>query len=174
MRYFAYGSNMLTARLQARVPSARPFSSARLPHHMLRFDKRSNNDGSGKCTIQPDARAMIFGVLFEIDPSKKPALDRVEGLGVGYDTRTVTVHTAEGPQSAYTYQARSDHLDATLRPFGWYKALVIAGARQHGLPPSHLEMLHAVPAQRDPDASRRQRHHALLRAEPGAFPNYPT
>lgn len=164
MRYFAYGSNMLTARLQARVPSARPLGPARLPRHTLSFHKRSNNDGSGKCTIQPasDAVATAFGVLFEIAPSERPALDRAEGLGVGYEARTVTVHTADGPRSAYTYQASSDHLNPDLQPYMWYKALVIAGARQHGLPTSHLDMLQAVPARPDPDADRRQRHHALL------------
>lgn len=171
--YLAYGSNMLTARLQARVPSAQPVGVARLPRHVLCFHKRSHNDGSGKCTLQPasEAVAAVFGVLFEIEPSERPALDRAEGLGVGYAARTVTVHTACGPRRAYTYQARPDHLDATLRPYVWYRALVIAGAREHGLPASHRARLRAVPAQRDPDADRRQRHRTLLPAS-AATANY--
>lgn len=155
---------MLTARLQARVPSAHSVGKARLPRHTLCFHKRSNKDGSGKCTIQPaaDALATVFGVLFTIDPSERPLLDRAEGLGIGYAARTVTVHTALGPRRAFSYQARPDHLDATLQPYAWYKALVIAGAREHDLPASHRAMLHAVPAQPDPNADRRQRHRALL------------
>ncbi|TNF88372.1 MAG: gamma-glutamylcyclotransferase, partial [Gammaproteobacteria bacterium] len=38
--YFAYGSNMSPARLQARVPSARPLGVYRLKGHRLSFHKR--------------------------------------------------------------------------------------------------------------------------------------
>jgi len=157
---------MLTARLQARVPSAHPVGTARLPRHTLCFHKRSNKDGSGKCTLQPaaDAVATVFGVLFTIDPAERPLLNQAEGLGIGYAARTVPVHTTHRPRRAFTYQARPDHLDISLRPYAWYKALVIAGAREHDLPASHRAMLHAVPAQPDPNADRRQRHRALLPA----------
>jgi gamma-glutamylcyclotransferase len=50
MLYFAYGSNMLTERLKARVPSTRPISPAILSDYDLRFHKRST-DKSGKCDI---------------------------------------------------------------------------------------------------------------------------
>lgn len=46
--YFAYGSNMLTERLIARTPSARPVGTSLLPGHRLTFHKRGR-DGSGKC-----------------------------------------------------------------------------------------------------------------------------
>ena len=46
--YFAYGSNMSTARLRGRVPSCKPLGVATLPGHALRFHKRSA-DKSGKC-----------------------------------------------------------------------------------------------------------------------------
>ena len=48
MLYFAYGSNMLTARLRERMPSCKPLGIAKLPGHALRFHKRSK-DQSGKC-----------------------------------------------------------------------------------------------------------------------------
>ena len=50
MLYFAYGSNMLTERLKARVSSATPIGKANLSDHGLRFHKKSK-DGSGKCDI---------------------------------------------------------------------------------------------------------------------------
>ena len=43
--YFAYGSNMLTARLHKRCPSARILGTAVAPGLVLRFWKRSK-DGS--------------------------------------------------------------------------------------------------------------------------------
>jgi gamma-glutamylcyclotransferase len=47
---FAYGSNMLSARLRERVPSARPAGTACLPGFSLRWHKVSV-DGSGKCNV---------------------------------------------------------------------------------------------------------------------------
>ena len=48
--YFAYGSNMSSVRLRARVNSAQPLGVARLPGHRLRWHMHSL-DGSGKCDI---------------------------------------------------------------------------------------------------------------------------
>ena len=45
---FAYGSNMPSARLRGRCPSARAIGIAELRGHELRWHKRSK-DGSGKC-----------------------------------------------------------------------------------------------------------------------------
>jgi hypothetical protein len=50
--YFAYGSNMSTARLRERMPSCKPLGTATLPGHALRFHKRST-DKSGKCNAFP-------------------------------------------------------------------------------------------------------------------------
>lgn len=59
--YFAYGSNMSSARLRARVPSCRPIGIAFLPGHELRFHKRSK-DGSGKCdAFQVEGGAGVVG-----------------------------------------------------------------------------------------------------------------
>ena len=47
MKYFAYGSNLLHQRLQARTPSARPLFTGTLTEHDLRFHK-IGDDNSGK------------------------------------------------------------------------------------------------------------------------------
>jgi hypothetical protein len=44
--------------------------------------------------------------------------------------------------------------DASLRPYHWYKALVIAGAREHGLPPSYRSRLELVVTVSDPNPTR--------------------
>ena len=64
--YFAYGSNMLTARLRERTPSATPIGIGRLTGHVLSWDKRSRADGSGKCDAEATGheRDVIWGVLF--------------------------------------------------------------------------------------------------------------
>jgi gamma-glutamylcyclotransferase len=50
MKYFAYGSNMLTERLRARVGGAAALSKVCVCGYRVRFHKRSD-DGSGKCNI---------------------------------------------------------------------------------------------------------------------------
>ena len=128
VRYFAYGSNMLTDRLRERVPSATAIGIGRLGGHELRWDKRSGHDGSGKCDAEATGRQedVVWGVVFELDPDEKSALDRAEGLGAGYMDKTVQVSTDAGPVTAVMYYAIDK--DASLRPYHWYKALVIAGA----------------------------------------------
>ena len=94
MLYFAYGSNMLTARLKARVPSAVVVGLGLVEGHKLAFDKPSA-DGSGKCAMRagnPEDR--ICGVLFTLDASEKGGLDDLE---VGYECGPVTVTTAPDP-----------------------------------------------------------------------------
>lgn len=118
--YFAYGSNMSTPRLTARVPSAHAVSVA-LPGHRFRFHKRSR-DGSAKCDIAPgDAlHDSVYGVVFELLAAQKPALDRAEGLGHGYAQKSVSVVDRNGGlRNAFVYYAT--RIDPGVRPYHWYK-----------------------------------------------------
>ena len=167
VRYFAYGSNMLTVRLRERVPSATAIGIGQLVGHALHWDKRSWRDGSGKCDAEFTGQQsdVVWGVVFELDPGEKPALDKAEGLGAGYTEKAVNILTEAGPIIAVTYFA-SDK-DASLRPYHWYKALVIAGAREHGLPPSYRSRLELVGTVSDPDPARTGMHNVLgARATP--------
>jgi len=144
--YFAYGSNMSTERLRGRAPSARPVGVGRLPHHRRCWHKRGR-DGSGKCDVVfagLDGSAAVWGVLFEIAETDRAALHRAEGLGVGYAQKTVAVLTAKGTRRAMTYQAKPDQTDSTLRPLAWYRAHVVRGAREHGLPAECVRELEEV------------------------------
>lgn len=162
--YFAYGSNMLTARLQApeRCPSASPLGVAELRGHELRWHRRSKKDGSGKCDIAastaPDAA--VFGVLYEIAAREKSALDREEGLNKGYETVDAALLFNGAPLSARSYRATDT--DPALRPYTWYRALAIAGAKQHGLPADYIARLESVPADQDPDRERHNTNMALI------------
>jgi gamma-glutamylcyclotransferase len=160
VRYFAYGSNMLTDRLRERVPSATAIGIGHLLGHALRWDKRSGWDGSGKCDAEATSLKddVVWGVLFEFDPEDKPALDKAEGVGDGYLEKTVNVLTEDGLVTAVTYCATDK--DPALRPYHWYKALVIAGAREHGLPPSYRSRLELVVTVSD--TGRASRHKQLL------------
>jgi gamma-glutamylcyclotransferase (GGCT)/AIG2-like uncharacterized protein YtfP len=170
MNIFAYGSNMCTARLRARVPSARPVGRAFLPRHTLRFHKRGWRDGSGKCDAFPsgDAGAGMWGVVYRIDPTEKPALDRIEGLGRGYEEKRVTVTDPAGRiHQAWAYHAHRSAIDPNAVPFGWYRDLVLAGAAEHHLPDDYVRRLIAGQGTvADPDDVRARRHRALTERQP--------
>jgi len=156
---FSYGSNMATRRLRARTPSARAVGVAELAAHELRWHKRGR-DGSGKCDVVP-AAATVWGVVFEIALAEKPLLDAAEGLHAGYAEREVGLVVAgRGPVRARLYHATD--VDSSLLPYDWYKALVVAGAREHGLPQPYVRALDAVAARPDPDARRAAVHRSLL------------
>jgi gamma-glutamylcyclotransferase len=149
--YFAYGSNMSTCRLRARTPSARVLSTARLHQHSLVFHKESL-DGSSKCHIEhtqnPDD--IVHGVIYQLQLAEKPGLDKVEGLGKGYDEKQVPVIVPSGHEIiACTYYAT--HINRSLKPYHWYKEHVLRGAREHGLPDSYIENIESVISVADPD-----------------------
>ena len=151
--YFAYGSNLSSRRLRApdRAPSAILVGRAELGRHALRLHKRGS-DGSAKCDAFDTGRESdrVLGVVYRISLQEEAALDRVEGLGVGYDRVKVGVKTearscAVSSCEVMTYVARPSHIDPTLIPFDWYMKLVLEGAREHGLAESYIELLAAIP-----------------------------
>jgi gamma-glutamylcyclotransferase len=165
IRYFAYGSNMLAERLLARCPSARSISIARAIGFDLSFAKRSTADGSGKAMLAASDKsgATVHGVLFNLDTADLSNLDRLEGVGYGYrreDAFEVIVQD-DPPVVAATYMAEPAYVDPNLLPYDWYVNLAIAGARQHRLPSSYIDMLVAISTVADPLPERPSRQDAL-------------
>lgn len=164
--YFAYGSNMATARLRARMPSAEPLGLATLPGHALRFHKRSKKDGSAKCDAfaTPDEDAAVIGVLFKFDPAERGKLDAAEGAGKGYDARVVTVINDKGRRrKVLSYFASPDAIDPSLKPYTWYRDHVLAGAKEHHVLPDYVaEYIDAVEAVEDPDRERDKKERAAM------------
>jgi len=152
--YFAYGSNMSTRRIQRRVASATAVSTARLQEHALKFHKRSI-DGSAKCDIAHthERNDVVFGVVYELLVSDKPVLDKYEGLGIGYAEKSVAVIQPDG-QSVEATAYYATHIDASLKPYHWYKQHVLIGALEHGLPREHVELIEATQSAPDPDQQK--------------------
>jgi gamma-glutamylcyclotransferase len=156
---FAYGSNLSSCRLRARTSSARSLGVARLDGRALAWHKRSV-DGSGKCDIVAHKTAVVWGVVFEIARSEKPLLDAAEGLHQGYALTDVSVVLDGGLVVAQAYVATD--LDATALPYHWYKAFVVAGAAEHGLPAPYRAQLAATLSVPDPDRARAARNARIL------------
>ena len=151
VHYLAYGSNLLPARLQARIGAVDTLATVPLQGWAIDFSKRGA-DGSGKCTLNPVASGRAYGVIYAIPAETVPTLDRIEGVGHGYATAWLDL-----PDYArcYVYLAEDHYQDSRLQPFDWYKALVLSGARHHGFPGDYIEALEAVSAIVNPDAERR-------------------
>ena len=169
MIYFAYGSNMLERRLKhpGRVPAAILRGIAAATDFRVRFHKRGR-DGSGKCTlVTAEDTAAAWGVLFDVAQEDLEALDRAEGVHTGgYERQSISVHLPNsGTMAAETYIAQEPFIDDTLIPYDWYRDLVVAGAREHGLPTEYVEALEITLATPDPDLRRAAEMRRLLESE---------
>ncbi len=155
--YFAYGSNLLSARLKERTPSARVVGPAVLERHALRWHMAAT-DGSGKCDVVEvdEGGCQVLGVVYEIALFEKPHLDAAETLGVGYAEREAVVQVGARSLNAWLYYALET--DAASVPYDWYKALVLGGAKEHAFEPGYIRMLEAVQAKPDTDTQRWARH----------------
>ncbi len=165
LHYLAYGSNLHPRRLGERVPSARPVGRVRLAGYRLHFHKRGQ-DGSGKCNIEHtrDAGHVVNAVLYRMAAAERVHLDRVEGLGRGYEHHELDVVVGGVAVQAFAYVAHPGAVDETVRPFTWYRDLVVLGARHHRLPKAYTRVLESVVAVSDPDAERHAHHQRLIDA----------
>lgn len=156
LTYFAYGSNMLPARLTARCPGARVIGTARAADHDLRY-WMPGACGSGKATLIANPGSITHGILYHLPSADLPALDRAEGLGTAYARHDhFHVMRPDGtPLDAITYLALQT--DPAMIPFDWYRDLCLAGARLHALPTGHL----TTASRPDPNPNRPARLIAL-------------
>jgi gamma-glutamylcyclotransferase (GGCT)/AIG2-like uncharacterized protein YtfP len=161
--YFAYGSNLHPRRLRDRTPSVQFQCTAWLARHRLAFHKRGA-DGSGKADVVTGSEEdRVHGAVYRMSARDATRLDRIEGLGAGYDRKTVAVITPLGPRLVFCYQAMPAWVLPGLVPFSWYRELVVAGARYHDLPDRYVRRIRSTPCEPDPDPVRAAAHLELLR-----------
>lgn len=137
--YFAYGSNMASRRMRDRAPGARAAGRACLAGWRLVADK-PGRDGSAKANLARDPGACVWGVLWELREEELRALDRFEG---GYERVAVRVDADAGAALATTYVSSLRGAPPGLAPA--YKAFVLDGAREHGLPAEWVARLESLP-----------------------------
>jgi hypothetical protein len=139
--YFAYGSNMSSARLFARIGTVRPLGAVHVIDWQLCFDK-PGRDGTGKANLIRAVGSRVWGVAYELPESVWPVLDRFEP---GYRRRTVSLEHLSGPtMEAHTYRHDPVRGAPRLIPSGEYVGHLVAGALEHGLPVDYIETLRAI------------------------------
>ncbi|CAH9049730.1 hypothetical protein PSECIP111951_00453 [Pseudoalteromonas holothuriae] len=159
---FAFGSNMSSQRLLARLPKAQCLGVAKLYQYQLTFNMLST-DGSAKCTIEKTGcdSDVVMGVLYALDECEITKLDAIEGAR--YDRTTLEVEALEhGMVQAYSYIANTfidDHL-----PFDWYVQHVLNGALEHRFSPAYVASIQAQSHIADHNLERAQREWLLYQS----------
>ena len=72
--YFAYGSNLLSRRLEGRIGHTEYLGNYKLKDYVLTFDC------GGFANIQPSKGSYVDGALYTLDPEQLSELNRYEGL----------------------------------------------------------------------------------------------
>lgn len=130
--YFAYGSNMSSRRLLARLPSAKPLGQAHLEDYSWSCNKLGR-DGTAKANLIPNQGATVIGALFSIDACDWEWLDRYEP---DYSRIGVEVQYLDSWVSAQTYLST---VITNLPPSREYLCHIIDGMREHQLPLDYIE-----------------------------------
>lgn len=161
--YFAYGSNLHPMRLMERAPSAELVGMAKHYNHKLTFHKKSNDDSS-KCNMFNSAAEsdVIYGAIYKLNPEDKNKLDRFEGKGYGYIDNQILLKHNGNEYSCFTYLAQQSHIVDNLKPYHWYKNLVILGAQYLKFPERYISSIEAIESMEDPDQERRKEKEELI------------
>jgi cation transport regulator ChaC len=132
LRYFAYGSNMRRARLEARVGEVIDEGWATLAGWRHRFNKHGT-DGTAKGNIEIATGHEVHGVLYRLRPKQVEVLARYE---VGYQRVELDVHhRATGDVRALSFTATALH--DGLEPTADYVAHYEHGMIEHELPAAY-------------------------------------
>jgi cation transport regulator ChaC len=133
MLHFAYGSNMSRPLMQARCPTAQPLAPAVLEGFAFIVTT------DGYASVVPRPGGVVHGVVWRITPRDLAALNAYENVEQGlYRARTLPVRCGDRRRQALVYLARAS---APGRPRPGYLAVVVAAAREWGLPQAYVEEL---------------------------------
>jgi hypothetical protein len=156
-------------RLLERVPSAQWVGVTELRYHRMAFQKRGR-DGSSKCNLVCTGEEFdgVHGAIYQMDSFHKQALDGFEGNGNGYLDSQITVELHGKEHSCFTYFAQQSYIENNLKPYHWYKNLVVLGAKHLQFPDGYVRSIELIESVEDLNETRRK-HHELLIEKIGNF-----
>ena len=137
---FAYGSNLAASEMRAWCSQARFAGVARLPDHRLALNRRSIRWGGGAVDIVPAPGEEVWGALYEVPDGALDGLGAKEGQGWAYRLVEMEVERdgRRTPAGAYeVVDKEPEEVPATSE----YAALVVAAARERGLPDDYVGRL---------------------------------
>jgi gamma-glutamylcyclotransferase (GGCT)/AIG2-like uncharacterized protein YtfP len=102
--YAAYGSNMNPAQMAERCPHSPQHGTGWLEGWRLTFGGEDIGWEGALATVVEDADDRVFVVLYELSESDEQALDRWDGVTIGYYRKIrVRVATLDGDVLAWVY-----------------------------------------------------------------------
>jgi gamma-glutamylcyclotransferase (GGCT)/AIG2-like uncharacterized protein YtfP len=102
--YAAYGSNMDSAQMSERCPHSPVHGTGWLEGWRLTFGGADLGWEGALATIVEDEDERVFVVLYDLADTDEEALDRWDGVTLGYYRRLrVRVHTLDGEAVAWLY-----------------------------------------------------------------------
>ncbi|MEX6502774.1 gamma-glutamylcyclotransferase family protein [Pseudomonas zhanjiangensis] len=127
--YFAYGSNMNPARMQARGLIVHEAMSGHLPGFALCFNKRAmDRPGCAYANIRHHRDGVVEGVLYRLAALEEIGkLDPFEGTPIYYSRERLPIITANGVQPAWVYIANPAFRQEGLLPASDYLDHLLAG-----------------------------------------------
>ena len=127
--YFAYGSNMNPARMQARGLRILTAEAASLWGFKLVFNKQSHCKPSvAYANVQQAGKCHVEGVLYTLASIDELRLmDHFEGTPVRYSRECMHVHTSSGQRATWIYLANPAYINNALLPESSYLAHLLAG-----------------------------------------------
>ena len=90
----------------------------------------------------------------------KRVLDGFEGYG--YEDDHIKLQHKGQNYVCFKYSAQQSHIVNNLKPYHWYKQLVVLGAKYLQFPDSYIHSIESVPSVQDPDEIRRNENELLI------------
>jgi len=137
MHYFAYGSNMDPRAMHEAVSDAVLVGPGRLDGYRLVFNVYSDRWDGGAANLEPDEKAHVWGVVWDVPAADIPKLDTYVGHPTFYRQDRVGVSVGDDLVQCLTYHVA--HQQGYVRPTDRYVQHAHAAMRQQGLPPEALD-----------------------------------
>ena len=104
----------------------------------------------------------VYGAIYQMDLAHKQALDCFESNGNGYHDSQLTVELHGKEYSCFTYFAQASYIADGLKPYHWYKNLVVLGAKHLQFPDGYVRSIELIESVEDSDEIRRIQHQRLI------------
>jgi gamma-glutamylcyclotransferase (GGCT)/AIG2-like uncharacterized protein YtfP len=124
--YFAYGSNMNSARMLERVGKFSIIGRGVLSDFKLVFNKKAHGKvGEAYANVMPSPGESVEGIVYQFDEIQK--LDKHEGYPNHYDRKLMKISIGGESTEAWVYFAREDRIAEGLLPSKEYLEHLLQG-----------------------------------------------
>ena len=137
--YFAYGSNMDSAQMKQRCPTALLRGSASLPHYSLAFTIFSPKRLCGCADIIASLGSVTYGLLYQLTEEELAMMDVFEGHPIHYKRIKVSVIFERSMIDAYSYEVVTKK--ENQKPSRQYLDLLQSAAKKYNFPEAYQDFL---------------------------------